>query len=40
MKCLHDNFTKFDRQIKDEIGNPIDFAVTPEDKERRRDVQK
>ena len=37
---LHDNFTTFAREFKEVIGNPVDFVVTSEDKERHNDVQK
>ena len=39
-KRLHDNFTAFAREFKQVIGNPVDFVVTSEDKERHNDVQK
>ena len=39
-KRLHDNFTACAREFKEVIGNPVDFVVTSEDKERHNDVQK
>ena len=40
IRCLHDNFIKFAQDFEEVIGNPVDFAVTPEDKERRKEVRK
>ena len=40
IKHLHDKFIMFAQEFKEVIGNPVDFAVTPEDKERQKEVRK
>ena len=40
IRCLHDNFKMFARDFEEVIGNPVDFAVISEDKERRKEVRK
>ena len=40
IRCFHDSFKMFARDFEEVIGNPVDFAVIPEDKERRKEVRK
>ena len=37
---LHRNFQKFLHKNEDAIGNPLDFAVFPDDKFRRDEVRR